>query len=114
MKLTKWILGLLIVVGLMFAVGCSKDEKDSGAGAAQGAWYADEELTVLIFEVDSKGVISSWAGADLGDAKIRLKNGKVEVNVPGHGWVDSEARYKIDGKVMTWTAAGVETTFYKK
>ena len=36
MKLTKWLVGLLMAVSLMFAVGCSKD--DDNGKAADAAW----------------------------------------------------------------------------
>jgi len=32
MKLTKWLVGLLMVMSLMFAVGCSKKEESGGGG----------------------------------------------------------------------------------
>ena len=86
MKLTKWLVGLLMVMSLMFAVGCSKKEESGGGGidhqsingTYQGGfapWDAANEEFDYDNEVPATAVITGankvvFTGGVTGEGKI--------------------------------------------
>jgi len=112
MKLTKLFLGLLMVMCLMFAVGCS-DDKDKGKGidpaSMNGTWTGDfapwndaMEDFDWSNEVEVTAVVSGankvvFSGGVTGEGKIsKLKEGSAEFDGMKFNYLIGE--FEIDGK----------------
>jgi major membrane immunogen (membrane-anchored lipoprotein) len=96
MKISKWFLGVLLAISLMFAVGCSKDDKnkDNSGNSIVGTWKTQtmtdyEEGYRYYFELrfDNNGLVHYYEFYD----------------EPGY-WVedyDGSYQYQLSGNTVT-------------
>ena len=89
MKLTKWLVGVLMVVSLMFAVGCSKDD-DKGGGGGGG------------LSVD--GINDTWAGTFFpAESPFTGRNVEVTAVVSGNSKIVFSGGFTGEGKISNLT-----------
>ena len=91
MKLTKWLIGLLAVFGMVFFVACSDDSGDGGGGdnptttnPLKGVWWGNEEVVYYSDNIPNFG------------------NRKAEFKITGT-WARRQAEMVVGNAINNWT-----------